>query len=83
MSLSLIALSHGDLGPSNIHASVGTRVHNPNDISISSVVFAQITAECRYTYNGPLLLPLKLHIPKRHLASQGEQLAVHLYLSVM
>jgi len=25
------------------------RAHNPNDISIGSVVFAQMTAECPYT----------------------------------
>jgi len=35
--------------PSNTCFLGPTRVHNPNDISIGSAVFAQITAECRYT----------------------------------
>ena len=37
------------VAPSNACFLAPTLVHNPNGISISSAVFAQITAECRYT----------------------------------
>jgi len=36
-----------------------TRAHIPNDISISSAVFAQLTAECAYTLRWTAPSPLK------------------------
>jgi len=38
-------------------------VHYPNGISIGSVVFAQLTAECRYRYRG---MPFTLKIAPSH-----------------
>ena len=42
----IIAPSHGR---SNTCFLGTTRVHNPSGISIRSAIFAQLTAECRYT----------------------------------
>jgi len=54
------------LGPS--------RVHNPNGISIGSVVFAQITTESRYTLQRAAHSPLlKLPLPMRDLDPQLTQ----------
>jgi len=36
------------------------RVHNPNDITIGSAVFAQVTTECPYTLQGAAHYPLKI-----------------------
>jgi len=45
-----ISPSHGDQKPHLIHNSLGPmRANNPNGTSISSSVFAQMTAECPYT----------------------------------
>jgi len=44
-----IAPSHGDLESHLTHDSLAHPSHNQNGISISSPVFAQMTAECPYT----------------------------------
>ena len=46
-----------------------TRVHNPNDISIGSAVFAQLTVDGRYTLQRPPFSSLKLPHPVEHLNS--------------
>jgi len=43
--------------PYNTCSLASTRVHIPNDISIGSAGFAQLTAESAYAYNGPSLFP--------------------------
>jgi len=40
-----------------------TRVQISNGISIGSAVFAQLTAECRYTLQRAAPFPLKLILP--------------------
>jgi len=40
-----------------------TRVQIPNGISISLAIFAQLTAECRYTSQWATPFPLKLPLP--------------------
>jgi len=49
--------------PHLIHASlcpVPNQVKLPNSISIGAAVFAQVTAEIRYTLQRPFLFPLKI-----------------------
>jgi len=61
----------GSAPPSNTCFLRPTRVHNSKDISNSSAVFAQLTAECSYTLqwaahflpqNRPLI-PVRIYIP--------------------
>ena len=53
----------GIWAPSNTCSPGPTRLHNPNGVTMGSAVFAQITAECRYTLQRAAHYPLKLSIP--------------------
>jgi len=59
----IIAPSNRDLGPSNTCFLGPTRVHNVDDILISSAVFAQLTAQHPYAAQWAALSPSKLPIP--------------------
>jgi len=54
----------GDLVPHLIHGSL---VQISNGISIDSAVFAQLTAEYRYTLQRAASFPLKLPLPWVHM----------------
>jgi len=55
-----IAPSHGGPGsPSNVWFLGPVRAYNPNGITISSAVFARVTAECPYTLQWAARSPLK------------------------
>ena len=56
-----IATSYGASGPPSDTWFLGPiRAHNPNGISISSAVFAQMTIECPYTLQWDAPFPLKI-----------------------
>jgi len=76
----IIAPSHGSHGwvawiwvPSNTCFLGHTRVHNPNDISIGSAVFAQLTAECRRAHWRHLVNTIELVLPSAHSSPQPKR----------
>ena len=63
-------------GGANVHPSNTcfygpTQVHISNEISIGSAIFAQLTAEQPYLYNGPTLFPFKIAL---HMGDQDPHL---------
>jgi len=59
-----LPLPMGDLDlPCNTWCFGPMRAHNPNGTSIGSAIFAQMTAECPYIYNGLPVSPSKLPLP--------------------